>query len=103
MKALLFMLACAIALAACDDNGNPDPNGVKQRAIDAEKAWNGPCADVSTLLATTAGSPSEQTCPNKHHHMHVQVASKPSNEEFGALVFCECERPGEAAADAGTK
>jgi hypothetical protein len=57
---------------------------------DAE--WNGPCADTATLLATTSGSPSELACPNKRHKMRVTLASAPSNEEFGAVVFCECQR-----------
>lgn len=53
-------------------------------------AWEGPCHDVSWLLATTAGSPSEAACPNKLHRMHVEVATHPSNEEAAAIVFCEC-------------
>jgi hypothetical protein len=56
------------------------------------EAWEGPCADTSWLLATTAGSPDHATCPNKHQRMRVQVATHPSNEEAAALVFCECDR-----------
>lgn len=60
---------------------------------------SGACADESWLLATTAGSPDNAKCPNPLHHMRVQVATTPSNEEIGALVFCECDRSG---TDAGT-
>ncbi len=56
------------------------------------EAWHGPCADVSTLLATTAGSPNGFTCPNKRHQMRVEVASTGTPEEAAALVFCECRR-----------
>lgn len=52
----------------------------------------GPCSDQSTLLATTSGSPSSFTCPNKLHEMQVQVATHPSSEEAAALVFCKCGR-----------
>lgn len=74
-------------------------NSVREEQ-EAERAkierYEGACKDTSWLLATTSGSPSEATCPNKRHHMRVQVATAPSNEEAAALVFCECER-----ADAG--
>lgn len=52
----------------------------------------GPCFDSATLLATTTGSPSDQTCPNIRHRMRVEIKTTPSNEEIGALVFCECRR-----------
>lgn len=55
--------------------------------------WTEPCHDQSSLLATTAGSPDNFECPNKLHRMRVQVASKATNEEAAALVFCECQRP----------
>jgi len=63
--------------------------------------WSGPCKDTSVLLATTSGSPSFQTCPNRLHRMHVQVATHSSNEEAAALVFCQCIRAGDG--DAGSK
>src|SRR5574337_916558 len=55
-----------------------------------KEAWEEPCHDTSMLLATTAGSPNEFTCPNKHHRMQVQITTTASNEEVGALVFCQC-------------
>jgi hypothetical protein len=61
----------------------------------AHEAWIGPCSDNSVLLATTSGSPSQFTCPNREHRMRVQVATNSSNEEAAALVFCECRRPNE--------
>lgn len=66
-----------------------------------EIEWDEPCHDESYLLATTTGSLSEATCSNRLHRMHVQVATHPSNEEIGALVFCECVRPRDA--DAGQR
>lgn len=87
MKLLLIGL---FSLAACDLGDDA------QRDIAAAKrlAYEGPCSDTSWLLATTTGSPSTATCPNKAQHMRVQIASAPSNEEFGAVVFCECQRDG---------
>jgi hypothetical protein len=71
------------------DRRNEDEPGNRRRA---EEAREGPCSDVSWLLATTAGSPSQAICPNRLHRMRVQVATHPSNEEAAALVFCECRR-----------
>ena len=68
-----------------------------QIARQKHEQWEGPCADKSWLLATTSGSPSEATCPNKGHRMRVQVATTPSQEEIGALVFCECVHASETA------
>lgn len=95
MRAFVLALVC---LLGCDEmSGKAD----QQRAEEARiKQWEGPCADKSWLLATTTGSPSIATCPNKRHHMRVQVATTASNEEVGALVFCECERD-ENTVDAG--
>lgn len=56
-----------------------------------ERLRNGPCSDTSTLIATTAGSPSSASCVNRLHRMHVQPVTQ-SGEEVGAVVFCECER-----------
>lgn len=67
-----------------------------------QAAWTAPCQDESVLLATTAGSPSSFKCSNRGHRMRVEIASAPANEEFGALVFCECVRPGDGA-DGGGK
>lgn len=64
----------------------------QRAAEDRRLEWEGPCKDMSWLLATTAGSPSGATCPNKLHRMQVQVASQASNEEGMAIVFCKCER-----------
>jgi hypothetical protein len=75
-------LGIVLFLAACD----PDAQYKRDKA----EAWEEPCADKAWLLATTSGSPSAAECPNKHHRMRVQVATTPSKEEIGALVFCEC-------------
>ena len=58
------------------------------------KEWVGECHDKSWLLATTFGSPDSAKCTNRKHRMKVQLASAPSHEKFGAVVFCECERDG---------
>ncbi len=62
-----------------------------ERARLADEERNGPCKDSATLLATTAGSPNYHVCPNRRHRMRIQIASAPSNEEFGAVAFCECQ------------
>jgi hypothetical protein len=64
----------------------------KEYAEEELKTWIGECHDQSWLLATTFGSPDSAKCPNRKHKMKVQLASAPSHEEFGAVVFCECER-----------
>ena len=91
---LLLHIATLLLLAACDEmNGAADA----RRAADRKRqAWEAPCVDVATLLATTAGSPNETACPNKRHRMRVQVATTASNEEIGAVAFCECERGDDA-------
>jgi hypothetical protein len=88
MRFAIFVVL--VVLSGCDDM-----DGSRRAQAIADKAWEGPCADTSWLLATTAGSPDRATCPNKAHRMRVQVATTPSHEEIGALVFCECQRPGE--------
>lgn len=103
MRLLAVLL---LAVTACDDHGHADIDDSRRQAAAALAEWNGPCADTAVLVATIAGYTSEHTCANKRHHMHVQVASDPSREEFGAVVFCECEREGATApppADAGAK
>ena len=86
---LLSLSLFAGSLAGCD-------GFVRREEKQAELDWNGPCRDQSTLLATTAGSPSTFICSNKQHRMQVQIATHPSNEEAAALVFCKCEAPSEA-------
>lgn len=97
------IIVLLVSFTACQDGW--DPNGIKQQIRLESEARERPCADQSTLLATTAGSPSFFQCPNKDHRMRVQVASAPSNEEGIALVFCECVRPMENSSinDSGTK
>lgn len=98
--------ACLILASGCNDW-----DGAKKRAGEEQERqrllWEGPCKDSATLLATTSGSPSDESCPNKRHHMRVQLSTGPSREEYGALVFCECEREAPAPAaptpDAGLK
>ena len=80
----------------CDRPGAFE-SGEHQAAREKVEQWEGPCADKSWLLATTAGSPDVAECPNKMHRMRVQVATTPSQEEVGALVFCECAHASEAA------
>lgn len=57
-----------------------------------DATWNGPCADTSTLLATTTGSPSMAVFTNKKQKMRVQIANVASPEEAAAVVFCECQK-----------
>ena len=82
-------------LAGCGDFDRREKDKLEAEK-QAERDWNGPCRDQSTLLATTAGSPSTFICSNKQHRMQVQIATHPSNEEAAALVFCKCEAPSEA-------
>lgn len=86
-----LVLTC-VTLVGCSTPNGPFEDGEHQAARHKVEAWEGPCTDKSWLLSTTAGSPDVAECPNKHHHMRVQVATTPSHEEIGALVFCECER-----------
>ena len=69
-----------------------DEDNARQAAAAKDAAWNAPCADKATLLATTAGSPDASACTNKRHRMRVQVASVASKGEAAAVVFCECQR-----------
>lgn len=66
-----------------------DLNADKRYERQKREAWEGPCADSSTLVATSTGSPNAETCSNKRHKMRVQVTTISGNE-IGALVFCEC-------------
>jgi len=94
---VLFLLS----LAACDEGGAFETSAAQNRRLkrEADERWNGPCADESTLVATTAGSPNSFTCWNKHHRMRVDPVTKASNEEIGALVFCQCVYDDAGAAD----
>lgn len=85
MRSLLTLVLLGVMVVGCEPKVKPIPEPKTD-------PWNEPCADKASLLATTAGSPSYMTCPNKLHRMRVQVATTSSNEEIGALVFCECER-----------
>ena len=90
-----LLVAVVFVLVGCDQAAH-------ERADQAEAVrllWEGPCHDSATLLATTAGSPDREYCSNKRHRMRVQLSSGPSKEEFGALVFCECQH--DVPADAG--
>ncbi len=86
-----FWIVAMVGLVGWDQQ--VDGTAERRRwAEEARKTWEGPCADRSWLLATTSGSPSSAQCPNKKHHMRVQVVTTSSNDEIGALVFCECAR-----------
>jgi len=87
MKAFLML----VLLVGCAPGGACEDGDSKYKR-EKREAWEGACADKSWLLATTAGSPDMAECPNKHHRMRVQVATTPSHEEIGAVVFCECQR-----------
>ena len=101
MKQFIFVLIASWIMAACDD---PQIDADIRQKQQAELEWSGPCHDTAVLMATTTGSPDSTTCPNKLHHMRIEIASRPSNEEFGAVAFCECERPRDVnIVDAGTK
>ena len=80
------VLLCLLTLA-CETETHEE--AAERRA---KEAWVGPCHDTATLVATTAGSPSQAECPNRLHRMRIEVTAAPSNEEFGAVVFCECQR-----------
>ena len=96
MKQELIVVLFLGALPGCESQ-----ESVNKRY--ARELYEGPCHDESSLLATTSGSPNSVTCPNRLHRMHVQVATHPSNEEAAALVFCQCERPGQVdRSDAGS-
>ena len=81
------LLAAVALVIGCERESDNDRYKRK-----AHEAWVGPCKDTATLIATTTWSPSERSCPNRLHRMRVEVAAAPSNEEFGAVVFCECQR-----------
>lgn len=85
MKALAVLLLLALG---CGKVKTYREQMLETREYD----WNEPCHDEARLLATTSGSPDDFECPNKLHRMRVQVASKATNEEAAALVFCECQR-----------
>lgn len=97
MKSLFTVVGFVVAvstmiwlMAAGIDRGEQ-----KQKRESSEKAhelWEGPCKDESVLVATTTGSPNSFQCWNKHHRMRVEVATKSTNEEAAAIVFCECDR-----------
>jgi hypothetical protein len=82
LKALLLLTI----LAGCD-------SADRQEEARLNRIYNGPCQDIASLLATTAGSPNSLTCPNRQHRMRVEIKTSPSNEEIGALFFCECQHP----------
>lgn len=63
----------------------------RRERAQADRDLNGPCHDMSWLLATTSGSPSQAKCPNKRHRM--KVATRASSEEVAALVLCQCQEP----------
>lgn len=94
-----IVLAVTLFVCAC----NEEKELAERRAQIADADWFGRCQDTATLLATTAGSPSEHKCPNRRHRMRVQLAAGGSAEEYGALVFCECvpERDRDDAPDGG--
>jgi hypothetical protein len=95
---ILRALVALLAVVACDETSAA--RFERTGKTDREWAqWNGPCSDESYLLATTSGSPNSHKCTNHLHRMRVQIASAPSHEEFGAVVFCECRLD----ADGGTK
>lgn len=90
--AMKTILGMALLLTGCDflDMDKEHERNRVRWAREASEEWEKPCLDVSWLLATTSGSPSEAKCTNRRHKMRVQVASAASKEEFGAVVFCEC-------------
>jgi hypothetical protein len=81
---ILVVAAIAFAHVNCEHIETPQER--------EQREWEAPCHDEAVLAATTAGSPNGFKCGNKHHRMHVQVATTPSREEVGAIIFCECER-----------
>ena len=96
MKYSSFLLISILSISACEKyetQAKYEQEKANKRYAELElEGWNGECHDESWLLATTFGSPDRAKCPNRKHRMKVQLASAPSHEEFGAVVFCECER-----------
>ncbi len=91
MKRELVAVTIFMFCYGCDQEDEHRRHEAEKREQERRER-EGPCSDQATLLATTTGSPSYYTCPNRRHRMHVQVATHPSNEEAAALVFCECDR-----------
>lgn len=94
-RAFWWILVAALAIG-CGKNSNLNPSANDcdyQRDGYAECLRLRPCASESTLVATTSGSPSSATCPNRYHKMRVEPVTR-AGEEIAALVFCECVIPG---------
>lgn len=85
-------LALIVLLSACDRKGECLGDDYDAYKCRERREWIEPCHDESRLLATTFNTPVHFKCPNQHHRMQVTPAAGPSNEEFGAVVFCECKR-----------
>lgn len=81
------VVALVLACTACGERSRAEHYADIKRA-----EWSAPCRDTATLLATTAGSPSQRACTNRLHRMRIEITSRPSSEEYGAVVFCECDR-----------
>lgn len=98
MKWIQDVIFIILLVGACDAPGGCGEGtgceGQRQyrhrTQLEGNEAWNAECHDTSTLVATTAGSPNSATCTNKHHRMRVEAVTKASNEEMGAVVFCQC-------------
>lgn len=89
MKQVMWIVVCGVAVGFLFWADKTRSLNLKAAEVELRE---GPCSDQSTLLATTSGSPSYFTCPNRLHEMQVQVATTPSNAEAAALVFCKCRR-----------
>ena len=89
------LYALLVLIQGCTIEGKygcNDFDGNKRAECERRYEYNtDECQDSATLLATTAGSPDNYTCPNKHHKMRVESVTK-AGEEIGATVFCECVR-----------
>lgn len=84
----VMLIVGSFASVSCDNGPSP----AAREQLRKDKEWNEPCASESVLVATTTGSPNSFKCTNKHHVMRVQVTTTKTNEEVGAIIFCECAK-----------
>lgn len=80
---------CWLFVEFCDAakvSGDNERLGIARQK---EAVWSGPCSDSVAVLGPT-GTSNAHACSNKSHRMRMEVKTSPSNEQIGAIVFCEC-------------
>lgn len=84
----VFCVGALVVLGVgCSEGEDRERRRAEQAEAELAKALN--CADESTLLASTTGSPDRMRCSNARHRIEYQVVSAGS-EEVGSLVVCRC-------------